>query len=211
MLTVTFYLGKPMSGISCNYLLPWYKTIMCKLQGPHRAVTEYTHRRCCYLTDGQRWSFLKFTAQSSSHCRRQLPGLRPCETVWLLCSGPRSPTVQASVWSFPRAPQRHTGHHHRFLHLPLKFKGKCHSIFSSGLVPCCSETYADINITPQIHEELYTHNLSLQIQRYIIEFSPTLKPGLNCIQKNTSLCKPKISLTELELTKAYLKISRFSP
>lgn len=83
----------------------------------------------------KRWSFPEFITQNNNHHRLLLLDLLPCVSVSLLYSGSHFPTVQVSEWSFQQAPQKHTVHHHRFLHLPLKFKEDGQSIFFSGHIP----------------------------------------------------------------------------
>lgn len=77
--------------------------------------TERYHYPIKYARD----DFPEFIAQNSNRHRLLLRGSPPCVTAWLLCSGSHFPTVRVSGWSFQPAPQRHTEHHHRFLHLPL--------------------------------------------------------------------------------------------
>ena len=101
-------------------------------------LREFIYRKMT-LSDQirKRWRFPEFITQNSNHHTLRLLGLLPCVSAWLLYSGSHFPTVQGSEWSFQQVPQKHTVHHHRFLHLPLKFKEKRQEVYSLLVIFLC--------------------------------------------------------------------------
>ena len=115
------------------------KQICANCKVPKIAVREFICRKMTLSYQiRKRWHFPEFITQNSSHHMLRLLGLLPCVSAWRLCSGSHSPTVQGSDWSFQQVPQKHTVHHHRFLHLPLKFKEKRQEVYSLLVIFLCS-------------------------------------------------------------------------
>lgn len=78
MLTITFYLGKPMSEISYKYLCHDTKPICANCKVPKIAVKEFIYRKMS-LSD-QIWHFPESITQNNN-LHRLLHGLLPCVTV----------------------------------------------------------------------------------------------------------------------------------